>query len=147
LHTIKTRRIFAATKTHNMSKIAKSAAKALINKAAFNRGNTEVLHSALAEDKACKVIGRNESALWLYRSKIARFYYSDRHTLELSCWGYATQTTKDRLNAVLHSVGIQDRFATRKGLLYLGDDDAPIGAKDVVIYYFAEHLGYWLRAH
>lgn len=93
-----------------MRQITRDAANALLNHQNFKRDNTEVL--------ALEV----RSQMWLHDSCIAT---CDGDVVHLNNRGYATATTKERLNGILSAIGHPDRIVQRSGVWYLGDDVFP----------------------
>lgn len=93
-----------------MRKITRDATRAFLNHRDFRRDNTEVRG------------GQKYCDMFLYGNHIAQ------HTpggIFLNNRGYATYTTKDRLNGILEVLGHPDLIVQRKGVWYLGKEVFP----------------------
>lgn len=86
-----------------MKKISNDSAKALFNRELFSRSNTKV-----------KLFN-----MFLFDNEIAKI--NSNNELEINNQGFCTQTTKNRLNAVLKVFGFNKYIVQRKGEWYWND--------------------------
>ena len=85
-----------------MRKISLLAANALLGGNSFRRDNTIV----------------ENNAMYLFDNTIA---YWENRKMYISCAGYPTKTTMERLNTLLYRIGRGERLRIRRGTMYYGD--------------------------
>lgn len=78
-----------------MRKIEQEMLHAINNKKSFRKDNTEVVHTS------CKDLG-DQTHVYLHNNKIATINFNNK-TIVLSSCGWHTNTTKSRLNTIIHA--------------------------------------------
>ena len=99
-----------------MRKISRDAGNAFLSKRYFKRDNTRVLRGS-----ETRIDGRVEATtvMVLFGNKIALM--DSTGTIAVNFCGYTTQTTKDRINALLQLLNVQGKFSQKNfGLRYNG---------------------------
>lgn len=102
-----------------MRKISQAIVKAIQNKEKLSQQNT-VIHYSLTHEM---------SIVYLHGHEIAKVYHDENKVCACFC-GYVTNTTRDRINAVLEGAGLNQRFSIKQGVPML--DNMPAAENSVI---------------
>lgn len=76
------------------------------------------------------------ATIYLHGHPIARWDIEERskgnRVLHLSCCGWPSTTTKDRLNTLLRILGLGAQYFTKNRQLYFGSLLRPVGSNEVI---------------
>lgn len=102
-----------------MNKLENKITQALKTRGVINQANTAVEYSVATEI----------SKVYLHSNQIAE-YNHEKQELKVNFCGYATNTTRSRINAICEALGYQQWFNIRGGELHKNVGNEKLGKVD-----------------
>lgn len=106
-----------------MRKITQAIIEAIRSKEKLSQSNTIIQYSLTHE----------MSIVYLHGHEIAKIYH-DRNEVHINFCGYATNTTRDRINAILEAMNFEDRFKIKDGEPMLVKNSVPASANKTIVF-------------